>query len=265
MLDDRPLHHSRSPKLEHSPYSRESIVRSYNLGRCTEAPGRLWKVLEGCPLSYAQGSKSKVQSSRFDVYGSMFDLRPSMTCEICILAGGLSQRMGRDKSRLRIGRRTMLSHIRKTALSAGFPVDVIRRDSVPRCGPIGGIYTGLKRTRSDLVLFLACDMPFVSTELIRFLFQQGRTSERALFTRSEGGVGFPTLLSRSHLETVAAQFKKKQISLQSLAKRLQARVIRPPLSFRGQLRNINTPADWEEARIFLAVGLIAACKKRAVD
>src|SRR6266566_1093085 len=96
-------------------------------------------------------------------------LQPSSSVEICILAGGLSRRMGRDKSRLRLGRRTMLGHIRGEARKLGFPVRVIRRDAVPRCGPLGGVYTALKTTRAHAVVFLACDMPFVSADLIAFL------------------------------------------------------------------------------------------------
>src|SRR5262245_53027899 len=61
-----------------------------------------------------------------------------------ILAGGRSSRMGRDKSRLRVGRRTMLTHAKQAAQALGLPVRVIRRDIVPRCGPLGGVLTALK-------------------------------------------------------------------------------------------------------------------------
>src|SRR2546421_738478 len=92
--------------------------------------------------------------------------------EICILAGGLSERMRQDKTRLRLGKRTMLGHIRAEAIRTGLKVRVIRKDRVRRCGPLGGIYTALKTTRADVVLFLACDMPFVSAKLIECLMQE---------------------------------------------------------------------------------------------
>src|SRR5262245_27585451 len=50
--------------------------------------------------------------------------------EICILAGGQSSRMGRDKSGLRLGGKTLLGRIRQTAEQSGFPVRVMRRDLV---------------------------------------------------------------------------------------------------------------------------------------
>jgi molybdopterin-guanine dinucleotide biosynthesis protein A len=114
------------------------------------------------------------------------------TCEICILAGGLSRRMGKDKTRLRLGRRSMLALIRAQARATGLPVRVIRRDAVPRCGPVGGIYSALQTTRAEAVLFLACDMPFVTAELIQWILEQtnqpaGKFRKAALQAGPEDG------------------------------------------------------------------------------
>src|SRR5436309_2246159 len=111
------------------------------------------------------------------------------TCEICILAGGLSQRMGCDKARLRLGPRTMLGQIQATARTTGWPVRVIGRDLVPRCGPLGGIYSALETTQRDAILFLACDMPFVGTEILGRLLDEFRYAPDALFISCRGRVG----------------------------------------------------------------------------
>src|SRR5882724_1066931 len=100
--------------------------------------------------------------------------------EICILAGGLSSRMGRDKSRLRLGGRTLLAHIRATAKTVGLPHRIIRRDLVVHCGPMGGLYTALMTSRADATLFLACDMPFVSAGLLEMLVRKAEHNENAL-------------------------------------------------------------------------------------
>src|ERR1700691_533511 len=98
-------------------------------------------------------------------------------CEIFILAGGLSTRMGRNNSRIRRGQRTLLQHIRAAAGQLGYPVRTIRRDAIARSGPIGGIYTALKRSRADAVLLLACDMPFVSPDFLRKLIATFKNSK----------------------------------------------------------------------------------------
>lgn len=170
------------------------------------------------------------------------------TCEVCILAGGLSIRMRRDKSRLRLNRRTMLGAIRATAKQLNLPVRVIRRDLKPRCGPLGGIYTALKTTRAEAVLFLACDMPFVSAVLLQRVLENFRPGQSALFVRDGDRVGFPFLLRRSVLPVVINQLARAEFSLQKLATILKAKTIRVPRAMSGELFNINTPADWEKAR-----------------
>ena len=170
------------------------------------------------------------------------------TCEICILAGGLSRRMGRDKARLRLGPNTMAGHIRATARRTGWPTRVIRRDLVPRCGPVGGVYTALKTRQSDAVLFLACDMPFVGVEVLDRLLEEYRLIPHAVFTSYRGRVGFPFILPRSSFDAVARQLDRVEFSLKGLAKSLRARIIQMPRELASQLRNVNTPSEWESAR-----------------
>ena len=104
--------------------------------------------------------------------GSLLSLRERRTesvkgaCEISILAGGSSSRMGRNKASLRLGRRTLLGHVRACARNSGLPHRVIRRDLLPGCGPLGGVYTALATSRAQIIVFLSCDMPFISADLV---------------------------------------------------------------------------------------------------
>ena len=116
--------------------------------------------------------------------GNFRKTTPPAEVEICILAGGLSTRMGRDKANLRIGGRTLLAHIRSTAKALGLPVRVIRCDLVPRCGPLGGIYTALKTTAADAVLFLACDMPCVTETLLQTVLRKNKSRTHSAPLRS---------------------------------------------------------------------------------
>jgi len=170
------------------------------------------------------------------------------TCEICILAGGLSKRMGRDKARLRLGANTMVGQIRTTVRRMGWPIRVIRKDLVPRCGPLGGVYTALKTTQNDDVLFLACDMPFLGIEVLNCFLDEYRSAPQAMFTSYRGRVGFPFLLPRWTISEVAKQIELGEFSLQAVAKFLRARIIGLPQRSAVQLRNVNTPAEWESAR-----------------
>jgi len=169
--------------------------------------------------------------------------------EICILAGGLSSRMGRDKSRLRLGGRTLLAHIRATAKTIGLPRRVIRRDLVAHCGPLGGLYTALRTSRADATLFLSCDMPFVSAGLLDRLVRAAKHSENALFVEANGRVGFPLLLfRRTALPIVESQLAKMALSLQRLAQALRSQTIRLASRQTRELFNVNTPDDLRQAR-----------------
>jgi molybdenum cofactor guanylyltransferase len=176
-----------------------------------------------------------------------------LNVEVCILAGGLSTRMGQDKSRLRLGQQTMLGHIRATARQLGFSVRAIRRDKVMRSGPIGGIYTALRSSKADAVLFLACDMPFVSVDLLECMIRKLPPSRNAHFASEGKLVGFPCILRRENcLPLVSQQIAKSEFSLQALARVLRAKMLRPPRSGSTELTNINTPSELEAARLRMA-------------
>jgi len=169
--------------------------------------------------------------------------------EICILAGGLSSRMGRDKSRLRLGGRTLLAHIRATVKTVGLPHRIIRRDLVSHRGPLGGLYTALVTSLADATLFLSCDMPFVSAGLLEMLLLKAKRNETALFVEANGLVGFPFLLFRqTALPVVESQLEKKAFSLQQLTQALRSQTIRLAARQARELFNVNTPDDLRNAR-----------------
>jgi molybdopterin-guanine dinucleotide biosynthesis protein A len=157
--------------------------------------------------------------------------------------------MGRDKARLRFGGRPLLGHVRAAAEATGWPVRIIRRDAVPRCGPLGGIYTALKTSRADAELFLPCDMPFISPGLLIELANRLGPKQHAVFATADGRAGFPFLLRAATLPVVEQQIQSRQYAIHSLAEILRAKLYRIPKSRSAELLNINTPADWANARL----------------
>ncbi len=100
-----------------------------------------------------------------------------------ILAGGKSSRMGFDKQFLRIDqRRLMDSMIHK--LSREFEEIIIvtnkaeqyiglghkiTGDIIENMGPLGGIHAGLTLSTSEYSLVVACDMPNINMDYIKYL------------------------------------------------------------------------------------------------
>ena len=125
--------------------------------------------------------------------------------EVVILAGGLSERMGRDKARLRLGGRSLLSILRQVSREAGLPCRVLRRDTVKRCGPLGGILTALTSSKHEACLFLSCDMPFITPSAFTgdSSFKPRRTHREVL--QFGGTSRFP----RTHLARSSPQSAKR--------------------------------------------------------
>ena len=165
-----------------------------------------------------------------------------------ILAGGNSKRMGRKKSQIRMGRHTLLGHARAAVGDAGLEPRVIAVDLQPGLGPLGGILTALQSAKHSRVLFVGCDMPFLSGELIDTFLTGSTGGVCPMFTQHEKGIGFPFVLSCADLVLVEKQIDRGVLSLQRLAKRLKARIWQPPEEREWELFNINTPTDLAEAR-----------------
>jgi len=101
-----------------------------------------------------------------------------------ILAGGQSSRMGQDKGLLTLHSRTLIEiaiqNLEEVCgeiiissgsdLYAGFGKQIIR-DLIPGIGPMGGLYSALKHSKTDKNLLLSVDMPFVTKELLTPLVQ----------------------------------------------------------------------------------------------
>lgn len=167
---------------------------------------------------------------------------------ICILAGGLSRRMGRNKAAICIGGLTLLQRIRKTAEELELPIRVIRRDRVPRCGPLGGIYTGLITSRAGGELFLACDMPFVEAHFLGKVIARFKKNGRPVFTRIKGVAGFPLVIPTAQDATVLQRIEAQELSIQSLASALPAVFINVKAGDAHQFRNLNSPGDLKLVR-----------------
>lgn len=103
-----------------------------------------------------------------------------------ILAGGKSSRFGSNKALSRIDGDRLIERLCRTVgsvagrmmLITNTPEDYAfleleyRKDLVPRCGPIGGIYTALRTAHTPLCLCVACDMPFIRPEFLEYMVER---------------------------------------------------------------------------------------------
>jgi molybdopterin-guanine dinucleotide biosynthesis protein A len=112
-------------------------------------------------------------------------LRDPRTVSGAVLAGGSGSRVRHDKALLTLNGTSFLERsirilqpaVSRLVVAAGKAnryalqgVEAIE-DPIPACGPLGGILAALEESTADAVFVLACDLPFVTTDLIRFLIE----------------------------------------------------------------------------------------------
>lgn len=99
-----------------------------------------------------------------------------------ILVGGASRRMGQDKAQLRLGPETMLeriaaqlSQVTSSVTLVGSPPAYVGHslptvpDVYEKWGALGGIHAALSAAKTDWIIVIACDLPFVTRDLFERL------------------------------------------------------------------------------------------------
>ena len=99
--------------------------------------------------------------------------------EAFILAGGASSRMGTDKSQLLLEDQTFVERIAATLLTVTNSVRLVGgrensqvptvADVYPQWGALGGLHAALSACRTEWAVVVACDLPFVTSELFQRL------------------------------------------------------------------------------------------------
>jgi molybdopterin-guanine dinucleotide biosynthesis protein A len=180
-----------------------------------------------------------------------------------ILAGGKSSRMGADKSRIDFRGKPMI-HAPRDVLCGLFSSVIVSvretgsfpdlalpeiADRYPDTGPLGGITTVLESVQAP-VFCVACDMPFLNADLIRYLCE----------TRQADAVvpvwqGRPEVLHAWYSPALLPQFRKalSENRLKLIDALIEANVFFVPdevicrfVPDGACFRNINTPEEYNE-------------------
>ncbi len=188
-----------------------------------------------------------------------------------ILAGGKNIRLGRNKTLEIIGGRSLIERvlIKLKPLSNQilvvtskelFELPVVYKaeilmDAYPDKGPLGGIYTGLLASQSSYNIVVACDMPFLNTELLSYMLGLSGKFD-AVVPRLEERMIEPlhAVYSRSCLNKIEKRLNGNQLQVHSFLNTVNVRYVEREESqkFDPQLFsffNINNQSDLDRAII----------------
>ena len=206
-----------------------------------------------------------------------------LSIEAFILVGGRSARLGRDKALEQLGGKTFAERALTAVQDSGvaekitfvagsriaFAIEAERIDTpfvfdtIEGRGPVGGLHTALTNSAAEWAFILACDLPFVTAELIRRL---------AAYTHGEpGDIGavvpeqpdgrlqplcgfYRVAAARPIVEDIIAR-PRPSPSMLSIVELLDARIV-TPAEYRSPglpanvsyFSNINTEEDLTDAR-----------------
>jgi molybdopterin-guanine dinucleotide biosynthesis protein A len=191
-----------------------------------------------------------------------------MFIEGFILAGGASSRMGEDKSRLTLGGRTFVESAARTlravttrvsvvssrdgAESYGLPVVPDLRAGV---GALGGLHASLASCGAEWAAVVACDLPFVTGELLARLASMCADELDAVVPLQEDGRLQPLCAlyrARICLAQVEEMIRADELRPRLLLSRVRARRVefeelRDLEGSRRFFLNVNTPEDYARA------------------
>ncbi|MCC3215592.1 MULTISPECIES: molybdenum cofactor guanylyltransferase [Chryseobacterium] len=185
-----------------------------------------------------------------------------------VLAGGKSSRMGQDKALMKMSGKTMIQHVVDNLAKvfdevfisgnrSGDPVPMnVIKDRYEQKGPMEGIRSALEHCQEDIFV-CSCDMPFVSTELMKDILQR-RAENKISIAECEGKV-YPVLGIYPYvvLDVLANSIKNDRLRMTRFLEQQDAHYIQYDESFRPQFLNINTPESfWEAERMINKLELL---------
>ncbi|HVS70652.1 MAG TPA: molybdenum cofactor guanylyltransferase [Phycisphaerae bacterium] len=189
---------------------------------------------------------------------------------VAVLAGGRSSRMGADKALLTVGGVCVLERVATAALEVSARVMVVGRErpaawperldvtfvrdeeaegamAERSAGPLVGLITALRQAGGPMLL-LACDLPLVTSGLLRVLIASHRAENLAtLAATPEGPEPLCAIYTPGLLPTLEGMLRENRRALRALVRAPGVATFPVPVEYERELLNVNTPADLAEA------------------
>jgi len=197
-----------------------------------------------------------------------------------ILAGGQSRRMGQDKALMLLSGRPLLQRVIDVLAAVCADLILVTNeperyahfalktapDIFPGAGSLGGLYSGLAAARSETVIAVACDMPFLNVSLLEFMVEQATEVDAVVPDISAATLSpgekpkakqldlhpLHAVYRRTCLAPIEAQLRAGDLRMMGFFEQVNVRFIKRAevLRFDPQLRsmvNLNTPEEWAQA------------------
>lgn len=155
-----------------------------------------------------------------------------------VLAGGKSKRMGTDKALLEIDGITMLERavtlckntcdniiISSNNISHKKLGGKVVVDEVENCGPIGGISSCLKQSKTDWNFIISVDAAFVESDFVDFLFLEANGYDAIVPVHSKGKEPLIAFYNKSSLAKMEEMLQVGNYKMHNLLTSLNTKFV----------------------------------------
>lgn len=190
-----------------------------------------------------------------------------MDVSCIILAGGKSSRLGRNKVFEKLGQISLLERV--VSCLSSFKTEIIivvaKESAIPQLinypelrivediyagkGSLGGTYTGIAVSKAFYNLVVACDMPFLNVDLLRYMVGLCENYD-VVIPKTEDGILEPlhAVYSRNCLAPIEFLIQQNRLSILELFPMVKVRYIDNSQINRFDLKhlsffNVNTEAE----------------------
>jgi molybdopterin-guanine dinucleotide biosynthesis protein A len=187
-----------------------------------------------------------------------------------ILAGGKSSRMGRDKALEKIGGKYLIERVINSLSLLGDDIIVVTAlpnqlpslniekvlDTYPRTGAKVGLCTGINASLSFYSLVVACDMPFLNIDLLRYLLDSASGFDAVIPRIGDKIEPLHAVYSKNCIPILDEHISKGKLKISDLFDEINVRYVEAGEIERYDpqhlsLFNINSEADLKRAKAII--------------
>ncbi len=183
-----------------------------------------------------------------------------------ILAGGKSNRMGKNKALLELGGMTLIERVARVLsgvcseiIIAGGDVKELGHLGYPvvpdihqGCGPLSGIHAGLTAARNRYGFVAACDIPFLDEKLVQRIISEADGYDAVILKHGNYFEPLFSLYGKAFTGAAETSIKNGVYKVTAPLYLVRWKAVEVDFSefpdLQKLLMNLNTPEDYEKAK-----------------
>jgi molybdopterin-guanine dinucleotide biosynthesis protein A len=180
--------------------------------------------------------------------------------QVSILCGGKSSRMQSEKGLVLYQNKPFIEHIIEAVLPISSNIQLVTntndydyltykkiKDIIADKGPLGGIYTALVHSETEMNLILSCDIPLISTEILLELIENhGTNFDVSVFKDNDRIHPLIGIYATTVIPVLKKAIDDNDLKMMRFISNVKHQLIPIPNAKRDLFKNINSVTELNE-------------------